>query len=404
MNTRKLVGLAGSMAVCLATGRLLSAAGEPPAALRAASPAVIPAVSQVPGAPAAPAGAPPVPGALGAAPAAPAAAPPMTLWTFLGFPTCDKVEEKCKKLKELLGIPPAPPPLGGAAAANSPNAAVKAASGAKAEVDAKPAKIKAIRYLANLENACCYPGVKDALLAGLNDCDWEVRREAAAAFGKACCCEPDVLKRLKEITTKRDAHGRFEERIDDVRCAAERSLNLCMCRCGALPEVQPEAPEAPEAPQEAAKAASATRRAKDAEPHTALLLVSPDMEDEVVALVNNEGDATHSASMDARSNRYEDEESIPNIVSVKPSIFVPPFKGSVVFVDKSAGVAELDVLDGEQPPLGARAQLYHRYPIRTVHVGEVEVVGTKEGKLLVRPGHAMSLQQIKKGDKVVGGQ
>jgi hypothetical protein len=281
---------------------------------------------------------------------------------------------------------------------------VKAAAAAKAEVDAKPAKIKAIRFLANLENACCYPGVKDALLAALEDCDWEVRREAAAAFGKACCCEPDVLKRLKEIVNKRDAHGRYVERVDDVRCAAEKSLNRCLCQCGALPEPEAEAPKGtPEGTPESEKPAGVTHRNKSAAPLTAVLVVSPDMEDEVLTLVGTAEDGAAS-SMIAGSNPDNAEAAISNTVSDKPSIYVPPFKGSVVFVDKLSGIAHLDLVEGDEPEVGTRARLYHRYPLRTVHVGEVEVIGYHEGKLLIRPGHAMSLQQIKKGDKVVGGQ
>ena len=67
-------------------------------------------------------------------------------------------------------------------------------------------KIKAIRYLATI--ACgCYPQVKPALLAALDDCTEEVRFEAAFAFcrsaGNPCtvcnsstCCDPDVRRKF----------------------------------------------------------------------------------------------------------------------------------------------------------------------------------------------------------------
>ena len=440
MKTSKIIGVAGSFAICLGATGFLSAAsdptnpgqpsrtGAPPTIQPAAGIAVssvstntapaIAATAQLPlplpqlpsaGTP------PPVPGAPAAAApaaagAAPAAAPaaPRTLWTFLGFPSCDKIHEACAKLKLLLGVPPAPAALGSQEAMNSPNAAVSAAAKAKAEKDAKPAKIKAIRYLASLENACCYPDVKEALLKVLEpppngDCDWEVRREAAAAFGKACCCDEKVLKRLKEIITP-DANGKYKEPVADVRCAAEKSLNSCLCKCGAIPEPESEGPKGtPEGTPQGEKPAGVTRRAIVADPLTALLVVAPDMEDDVLTLVATEEDAAR-ASLEIRSTLEADEASIPITVPLKPIVYVPPFKGSIVSVDRSAGVAQLEVLEGDEPPVGARAQLYHRYPIRTVHVGEVEVIGTFEGKLLVRPSHAMSLQQIKKGDRVAGGQ
>ena len=47
----------------------------------------------------------------------------------------------------------------------SSNPAVAAAAGAKADEDQAAQKIKAIRYLATLGCAGCYPDVEDALLA-----------------------------------------------------------------------------------------------------------------------------------------------------------------------------------------------------------------------------------------------
>ncbi len=88
----------------------------------------------------------------------------------------------------------------------SDNPAIKAAAEIKQQEDLKPQKIKAIKYLAVI--ACgCYPGVKESLLAALDDCTEEVRYEAAVAFcraagnpcslcNRATCCDPKVKEKL----------------------------------------------------------------------------------------------------------------------------------------------------------------------------------------------------------------
>jgi len=58
----------------------------------------------------------------------------------------------------------------------------KAAAEIKAEEDAAPQKIKALRYLATIGCAGCYPGVEEGLLAALDDCTESVRYEAVKAL------------------------------------------------------------------------------------------------------------------------------------------------------------------------------------------------------------------------------
>jgi hypothetical protein len=66
----------------------------------------------------------------------------------------------------------------------SQNPALKAAAKVKSEEDLAPQKIKAIKYLATI-GCGCYPGVREALLAALDDCTESVRYEAAIAFCQA---------------------------------------------------------------------------------------------------------------------------------------------------------------------------------------------------------------------------
>src|SRR6186713_873275 len=64
----------------------------------------------------------------------------------------------------------------------SPNPAVAAAAGVKAEEDGAAQKAKAIAYLASVGCAGCYPGIEEALLAALDDCTELVRFETAKAL------------------------------------------------------------------------------------------------------------------------------------------------------------------------------------------------------------------------------
>ena len=122
---------------------------------------------------------------------------------------------------------------------NSSNPAVAARGrAAKSDEDQAPQKIKAIRYLATLGCAGCYPGIDDALLASLDDCTEEVRYEAAKAFrdlsGLPCttcktkaCCSEKVRKKLAEVANKME-NGCYKESSARVR----RMCRLALAGCG----------------------------------------------------------------------------------------------------------------------------------------------------------------------------
>ena len=199
----------------------------------------------------------------------PAASVPPTLWSFLGLKqTADKYkkhlvvhkEKKAEKqalqgghacLKHLFGplcpcgcpkceiLKKKPPlaPLADPANLESPNPAIKAAAEIKAEEELAPQKIKAIRYLSTI-GCRCYPQVKPALLAALDDCTEEVRYEAALAFcrsaGNPCtvcnsstCCDPDVRKKLADLASGMDDQDCWKEPSPRVRSAAAGALNAC---------------------------------------------------------------------------------------------------------------------------------------------------------------------------------
>ena len=191
----------------------------------------------------------------------PASAQPATVWNFLGIP------QGWNKVRGALlnrnGNHPGlekPPPLKSIAdPANleSPNPAIKKAAEIKQQEDLKKQKIKAIKYLSKI-GCGCYPNVKKALLAALDDCTEEVRYEAAMAFCKAAgdpcqacggdgCCAADVMTKLHDIAYGRDAEGCCKEPSARVRQAAANALNACRNATGSETNVMPvEEPQKPE--------------------------------------------------------------------------------------------------------------------------------------------------------------
>ncbi len=142
----------------------------------------------------------------------------------------------------------------------SQNPAIKAAAKIKAEEDLAPQKIKAIKYLGTV-GCGCYPGVRDSLMAALDDCTEEVRYEAAIALcqvaGNPCkncdksgCCNAEVMNKLNEIAYGQDAKGCYKESSSRVRAAATNALNACKRKnpttsMQPVPETTHETPEEP---------------------------------------------------------------------------------------------------------------------------------------------------------------
>ncbi|MDZ4782207.1 MAG: hypothetical protein SGJ19_18325 [Planctomycetia bacterium] len=213
-----------------------------------------------------------------AGPAAPCCK--MTLWEFLGVKRAfEVVGGLLDRIRNRLGarfpgLEAKPEVLAITDPANmeSDNPAVKSAAETKAEEDAAEQKIKALRFLGEMGCAGCYPGIEEALLAGLDDCTEEVRFEAVKALrgttGSACkrckkeaCCSPAVIAKLRKIANDIEPSGCYVEPSARVR----RYARLAMAGCGDQPAAPPvtaptEGPPAP-APLEAALAPKEAVRA-----------------------------------------------------------------------------------------------------------------------------------------------
>lgn len=121
---------------------------------------------------------------------------------------------------------------------------IKAAAKIKTDQDLKKQKIKAIKYLAEV-NCGCYnkdDAVAKAFLAALDDCDPEVRTAAVEGLSKAAgscstcrtgcettCCTEAILKKLQDIATGKDAAGCYKEPVKEIRVAAAALVRKCPC-------------------------------------------------------------------------------------------------------------------------------------------------------------------------------
>lgn len=130
--------------------------------------------------------------------------------------------------------------------------AIKIAAEVKADQDLKDQKIKAVKYLASI-GCGCYPQVKEALLASLDDCTEDVRYEAALAFcmasGNPCsfcnqnsCCDEEVMEKLKNIAEGMDDNDCYYEPSWRVRAAAGNALNACRAVIPPEDEIEREVP------------------------------------------------------------------------------------------------------------------------------------------------------------------
>ncbi len=203
-----------------------------------------------------------------------AAAAPRTLWSFLGIPQgFNKMSDSTlNRNGNHPGMERKNPlkRLADPANLQSDNPAIKAAAKIKADQDQAPQKIKAIKFLATV-GCGCYPGVKEALTASLDDCTEEVRYEAAVALckvaGSPCkncektCCSAEVMSKLEEKAHGQDEKGCYKESSARVREAAAMAVDACRRKTGATtaaplppeqkkkpPEIPREVPSAPPRP------------------------------------------------------------------------------------------------------------------------------------------------------------
>ena len=183
-----------------------------------------------------------------------------TLWNFMGIPQgVNKVyDARANRFGNMPGTERQPALKGLADPSNleSQNPAIKAAAQIKQEEDL-PGKDQSPKYLATV-GCGCYPGVKEALMAGLDDCTERVRFQAAQSIAEAaatkckncsgtCCCDAEMGKKLSEVAYEKNDKCCFVEPSARARQAAAE-LRAC-CPGGPPPETvatpEPEATPIP---------------------------------------------------------------------------------------------------------------------------------------------------------------
>ncbi len=226
-------GTAGALALlaALAVSAGCNLLAPPPAALPLAAPAAAPAAASAAVAPAAP-----HVGCLGRAACG--------LRILL-----DRIRNRLGMRFPGLEAKPPVTAITDPANAESPTPAVATAAEVKAEEDAAPQKIKALRYLATVGCTECYPDIEKALLAALDDCTESVRYEAVKAIRKTAgdpcqrcqatrCCRPEILKRLQKMAYDMRDECCYQESSARVR----RLARLVLGECNGEMIIEPAAP------------------------------------------------------------------------------------------------------------------------------------------------------------------
>ena len=172
-----------------------------------------------------------------------------TFWDKLGIPQATAIlrDSTINRSGRFPGLEKKPPLLKIADPANlkpEKPEMIKVAAKIKAEQDQKKQKIKAIKFLADV-NCGCYnkdDAVAKAFLAALDDCDPDVRTAAIEGLSKAAgncskcrtgcettCCTEDIYKKMQDIATGVDAKGCFKEPVKEIRTAAAALMRKCGC-------------------------------------------------------------------------------------------------------------------------------------------------------------------------------
>lgn len=368
------------------------------------------------------------------APAAAPPAPPATLWTFLGFPPPPSPEQKAQNTALCLGVQPSEDgyplikrtpmaklfhglllkplmtatgmmpgalPLEAPANLQSPNAAIKAAAQIKAEENLVPQKIAALRYVGKI-GCDCYPGVTEALLAGLDDCNERVRLAAIRAIHKSKCCNPQIQERLSKIANETDDYGQFVEPSEKVRQAAAEAW----CECPPMPAAPEPAPApVPEgAPPEGAPA-QAEREAANRLPlgigHAVVGAIAGARRDRSAATLIGKAETR----ADIRRVNGQKESTQPTPTSspryAPRASQGPVIRGHVASVDQQSGVIYLHFEGQVAPPVGSQVTVSHRFLFGSHDLGALSVIEQRGEAAIAIPLGDLAFGKVSKGDAVV---
>lgn len=355
--------------------------------------------------------------------------PPTTLWSFLGLPRTGLARAQfVNRRGNLPGLEKKPPLRNIADPANlAPDMpkAIQEAAKIKQQEDLAKQKIKAIKYLGMI-GCGCYPGVKEGLLAALEDCTEEVRYEAVQAFmeaaGNRCqacsatCCDEDVIAKLNDMAYGMDENGCYKETSARIRAAAAQAAQVCEQRVPPSEVPVPETVPDPERGRNALPPPVAKRSTLDALLHPQATFRSmmdgdaaprqQQQHNQAVmvergALVRQQPTATPART--APKNHLASLQSPPEMVAVPAVQPDRPagemLKGTVAWVGPSGSQLRLHFDEESTPAVGEELRVYHDYLTGRQMVGKLQVVGVGPDGVWARPIDGMA-DKIASGDDV----
>lgn len=186
--------------------------------------------------------------------------PPVpTVWQKLGIPQAGARmrDGLVNRRGNFPGLEKKPPVLALADPANLDPAMpemIKAAAEIKQDQDLKKQKIKALKFLAEV-NCGCYnedDKVEAAFLEALDDCDPDVRKAAVSALDKAAgncpqccrtgcevtCCTEKILDKLQDLAFGTQ-NGCYKEPVEEIRSAAKDLFCKCPPPVKEVPPLDP---------------------------------------------------------------------------------------------------------------------------------------------------------------------
>lgn len=367
-----------------------------------------------------------------------------TFWSKLGIPQASYAlhGNLINRRGNFPGLEKKPPLLAIANPLNleSPNPAIKAAAEIKAEEDLKRQKIKALKYLGTL-GCGCYDKegkVEAAFLAGLDDCNEDVRKAAIEAIqevtGGVCdggcnnnCCTKAIQERLQDMAYG-ETDGCWHEPSAEVRQMAMAALTACppieVVPAEIIPqrEVAPDRETAPLPPTEAvpppapaAPSAPISPPAPPAPVETSTML-NPEL-DEVyanfygmgeVGFVSHVPEATAAQGTNkvAQTKISLSDEAIVSHAAVEGDgnrEVSSKLLGKVVieYLDARQGVATMHRPADSQLKVGEKlnARIHSRTGDHSI-TGQLEVVGVSSSLIKVKPVGDLAASTLRTGGHV----
>ncbi len=314
------------------------------------------------------------------------AAPPATLWSFLGFPRSGLARAQfVNRRGNLPGLEKKPPLRNIADPANlapeMPKAIQEAAKIKQAE-DLAPQKIKAIKYLGKI-GCGCYPGVKEGLLAALDDCTEDVRYEAVQAFmeasGNVCntcsdtCCDADVVAKLNDMAYGMDENGCYKEPSARIRSAAAQAAQICERRLPPPLETVPNTVPNPERGRD--NLPPPVAMAPQQQPQFIPRQAQPPMQPSPAPTRTASPSKHHLTSLSPTAPLAPEPARAADVM----------LSGKVNWVGHPGQNLRLHFAPSETPHVGEELRVYHDYLTGRQMIGRLQVIAVESDGVWARP-------------------